>query len=78
VKEELPVVVGILDECATWLHSRGIARWALPQPPHEWEKMRDQIAQGNVLPCPRNEFRVFDRAIVPQESLRLRGQKIVL
>ncbi len=47
--EELPVVMGILDECAAWLHARGIAQWALPQPPHEWEKMRGQIARGNVF-----------------------------
>jgi GNAT superfamily N-acetyltransferase len=46
--DDLPVVMGILDECATWLHSRGIAQWALPQPPHEWEKMRVQIALGHV------------------------------
>lgn len=46
--EELPVVMGILDECAAWLHGRGIAQWALPQPPHEWEKMRRQIALGHV------------------------------
>jgi len=46
--DELPVVMGILDECAAWLHSRGIAQWALPQPPHEWEKMRAQIALGHV------------------------------
>lgn len=46
--EELPVVMDILDECAAWLHSRGIAQWVLPQPPHEWEKMRGQIALGQV------------------------------
>jgi len=46
--DELPVVMGILDECAAWLHSRGIAQWALPQPPHEWEKVRAQIALGHV------------------------------
>ena len=46
--EELPLVMGILDECAAWLHGRGIAQWVLPQPPHEWEKMRTQIALGHV------------------------------
>ena len=46
--EDLPVVMGILDECAAWLHSRGIAQWALPQPPHEWERMGVQIALGHV------------------------------
>ena len=46
--EELPIVMGILDECAAWLHGRGIAQWVLPQPPHEWEKMRRQIALGHV------------------------------
>jgi len=46
--EDLPIVMGILDECAAWLHSRGIAQWALPQPPHEWEKMRVQISLGHV------------------------------
>ncbi len=46
--EELALVMGILDECAGWLHGRGIAQWALPQPPHEWEKMRVQIALGHV------------------------------
>lgn len=49
LSEELPIVMGILDECAVWLHSRGIAQWALPQPPHEWEKMKGQIAQGHVV-----------------------------
>ena len=37
--EELPLVMDILDECAACLHSRNIAQWALPQPPHEWEKI---------------------------------------
>lgn len=46
--EELPVVMGILDECAAWLHSKGIAQWALPQPPHEWEKMKRQIEMGHI------------------------------
>ncbi len=46
--DELPIVMGILDECAAWLHSRGIAQWALPQPPHEWEKMRRQIGLEHV------------------------------
>ena len=47
--EELPIVMGILDECAAWLHSRGIAQWVLPQPPHEWERMRVQIGLGHVF-----------------------------
>ena len=46
--EELPLVMGILDECAARLHGRGIAQWALPQPPHEWERMRVQIGFGHV------------------------------
>lgn len=46
--KELPLVMGILDECAAWLHGRGIAQWALPQPPHEWDRMRGQIALGQV------------------------------
>ena len=46
--EDLPVVMGLLDECAARLHSRGIAQWALPQPPHEWEKIRVQISLGHV------------------------------
>ena len=46
--EELLIVMGILDECAAWLHSRGIAQWASPQPPHEWDRMQAQIALGHV------------------------------
>lgn len=47
--DELPVVMGILDECAAWLHSKGIAQWRSPQPPHEWERMKAQITLGQVF-----------------------------
>jgi ribosomal protein S18 acetylase RimI-like enzyme len=45
---ELAVVLGIVDEAAAWLTARGIRQWASPQPPHERDKVRREIARGQV------------------------------
>jgi hypothetical protein len=33
-REDLPVVMSILDEAACWLEGRGIFQWPCPHPQH--------------------------------------------
>jgi GNAT superfamily N-acetyltransferase len=48
--DELTIVMGIIEEAAAWLHSRGITgQWSSPMPRAFWDKIALQIAGGNVF-----------------------------
>ena len=46
--EELPIVVGILDDAARWMLQRGIQQWESPCPPDVWDHMAREIGNGQV------------------------------
>ena len=46
--EELDTVLGILDETAAWLVSKGIRQWESPTPPDVQTLFADWIARGQV------------------------------
>jgi ribosomal protein S18 acetylase RimI-like enzyme len=46
--DELPIVVGILDQAARWMLSRGIQQWDSPCPPEVWQRMAREIENGQV------------------------------
>lgn len=48
VSEDLPSVMGILNQAAARLQSRGIAQWPSPMSQGMWNKMAGQIAWGQV------------------------------
>lgn len=74
--DELPRVMGVLDEAAALLQARGIAQWPSPQPPLIWAVIEREIARGQVYlarvppeedPIGTLRFTWSDRELWPQD-----------
>jgi GNAT superfamily N-acetyltransferase len=64
-REDLSLVMGILDDAAAWLHSRGIDyQWPSPVPESSWDRTERGIREGQVYlartgdQCPVGTFRI--------------------
>lgn len=47
-RDELSLVLEILDQASDWLIKRGISQWESPSPPKVWKRMASEIEKGEV------------------------------